>query len=209
MRPRNSTTSPVLLGSCWAHSHQQTLDLFPVKGSKMLHTQPYSTSSPASPALTHISARLMASKHVRALPHGSPPLPQPASPPQSRCRSLALRPCPVDPALPVSTTHCCRGTGQGSCASTSPHTDTYHGSTSRAQLPRSRTVTLPQELLPRDRCLHACNPRHPAARTSCVHKPLYRLTSVYICTSSVARRDGSSLLSSCGTEHRMKPRAQH
>lgn len=70
-------------------------------------------------------------------------------PPQSRCGSLAPRPFPVDLAPAVSATHCCQGTEQGDCASASPHTTTYHGSTSRPGLPRSRRVTLPQELLSR------------------------------------------------------------
>jgi len=71
LEPQKST-SPVPLRSRWASSHGQTLDLLPVKGSETLCSQPRSTSSPTSLAPAHFSARLMASEHIWALPHGPP-----------------------------------------------------------------------------------------------------------------------------------------
>lgn len=81
----------------------------------------------------------------------------------------------------------------------------------QSRAPCSRQVTVPRELLSHGALqeaqrshLHACTPLLPAARTA----SLYRLTPVYI---RKPRRLQSQVTtpSSCDTEHRMEPRAQH
>lgn len=185
MSPRNSTIL-VLLRSCWAHSHRQTLDLFPVKCSAVLHIQLFSSSSSALPALTPISACLTTLKHTWALSHGSASLPQPTS----FCKVTAEPQCHGLSWLIVqlwSSYSLLLRPEQGWLYQCYLTHHTNHGSTSSP----SRGLTLPGSCCPAcpgrpsNCCLHAHNPPPSAS--------LYRLTFVYICKSCGSRASSAFL----------------
>lgn len=88
----------------------------------MLHTQLFSSSSPALLDLTHISACLTTLKHTWAVSHGSAPSSAAHLLLQGHCRTPASWPFLVDHALVVFATSCCQGQSRGDCASAVSHT---------------------------------------------------------------------------------------